>query len=133
MRANIEVSMQFRLILILGTLILTGCHQHKASQAEGNDLKKLIVGTWIYGDKDFEWNIASDGSFNSFSGGTNVDLFYEGTWQASNDVLYCTITNVIGPRKHEANGRTDKMKIIKLDATNLTIEMLGTTLSYKRR
>ena len=120
-------------ILILNALILTGCHRDKTSQADGNDIKKQIVGTWVYGDEGFEWNIASNGSFNSFVGKTNVVLFYEGTWQASNDMLYCTTTNVGGSRKHETNGSIDKIRIIKLDATNLTIESLGMKITYQRR
>jgi hypothetical protein len=125
--------MKFWKVSIFCVLISTGCHQSKDDQDDGNGIKKQIIGTWALAEGGFEWNIYPDGSFNSFFGKTNVISFYEGTWQSSNDLLYLTITNSGGSRKHETNGSIDKIKIIKLDATSLTTDGWGdTTIRYMR-
>jgi hypothetical protein len=115
--------MRFAFTFILIGLLVAGCHRREAK------LTDQIVGAWNHVDGGFSMTISSDGSFSS--GSSNVA--YQGTWLVGDAVLVMTITNATGTKQHEPVGSVDRMKIVQVDESHLTLEQNDQTIYYKRR
>ncbi len=114
--------MRFAFPFVLIGLLVAGCQRRDAK------LTQQIAGEWKH-EGGFDMTISSDGSFSSGSS----DVAYQGTWQVSAGELVATITNATGTKKHEPVGSIDRMKIVQVDKSHLTLESSGQTIDYERR
>lgn len=113
--------MRFTFTFVLLGLLLAGFHRDA-------NLTQQIAGAWKH-EGGFDVTISPDGSFSS--GSSSVS--YQGTWQVVADELVITITNVTGTKEHEPGGSVDRMKIVQIDKSHLTLVWSNQTIYFERR
>ena len=114
--------MRFAFTFVLLGLLVAGCHR------QDTKLTQQIVGAWKH-EGGFDMSILPDGRFSSGSS----SVAYQGTWLVSADELVMTITNATGTKQHEPVGSIDRMKIVQIDKSHLTLESSSQMIYYGRR
>ncbi len=115
---------KFIIIILVLSSILTGCNRRDTK------LTRAVSGSWTHGAHEIA--MSPDGSFFESFHPPKGTLTYAGTWQIKDGILSFTVTNVSGPKPHEAVGSVDRGTIISVDAHHLVYKSQGQTISLSR-
>jgi len=123
------------------SLLLTACGHHDQPKEPSADekLRNALVGTWTRNNDGSGYtSLAADGTFSAQFNTTNTQHMkvwaYAGTWTAAGGFCIVTLTNsrAWGTTNREAEGNTDRLRIITIDQNHLVWEADGETNSLVR-